>query len=195
MDQWRCAALRTCHNWVIIPWNLRGECDTATTDRIKSVTKRYRELSGLQWLSSWVQVGVVTVRKCQLEEKLWTPVDTGSHCVDYQSLHHNWDLNTEWARLEGTTGGHVFIFSSRIPQSTFLRIISSDSFWISPEETPQRLWVWHVSLAEDVQCEGWTEEWGLHRVVFLAQEIIYSNQGWELCWSRLFGGACTASYA
>lgn len=71
-------------------------------------------------------------------------------------------------------------FSSRIPQSTFLRIVSSDSFWISAEETPQPLWVWHVSLAEDLQCEGCTEEWGLHRVVFLAQEIIYSNQAWEL---------------
>lgn len=49
-------------------------------------------------------------------------------------------------------------FASRITQSTFLRIVSSDSFWISPEETPQPLWVWHVSLAEDLRCEGCAEE-------------------------------------
>lgn len=183
-------------NWVIIPWNLQGECGTATTDRIESVTKWYSELSGLQWLSLSMQVGVVTVWKCQLEEKLWTPVDAGSHCVDYQSIHHNWYLNTGRAGLEGTTGRSSSpFFSSRIPQSTFLRIVSSDSFWMSPEETPQPLWVWHVSLAEDLQWEGWTEEWGLHRIVFLAQKIIYSDQAWELCWWRLFGRTCTAPYA
>lgn len=49
-------------------------------------------------------------------------------------------------------------FPSRIPQSMFLRTVSSDTFWISPEEAPQPLWVWHVSLVEDLQCEGCTEE-------------------------------------
>lgn len=44
----------------------------------------------------------------------------------------------------------------------------------------------YVGLAEDLQCGGWIEESSLHKVVFLAQEIIYSGQAWELYWSKAF---------
>lgn len=54
-----------------------------------------------------MHVGVVTVWKCQLERGIVDSCRCWSHCVDYQSLHHNWHLSTERARLEGTTRGHL----------------------------------------------------------------------------------------
>lgn len=116
---------------------IHGGSGTPTSDRIKSVTKRYTELPALQWLSLSMQAGVVAVWKCQLEGKLWTPVDSGSHCVDYESLHHNWCLNTEQARLEGTTGGHLVLpfqagFPEHIPQNCVLKQLLDISRGNSP---------------------------------------------------------------
>lgn len=41
-------------------------------------------------------------------------------------------------------------------------------------------------LAEDLQDGGWAAAWSSHRVVFLAQEIIYWGQAGELHWSKAF---------
>lgn len=155
-------------------WEQLSLFQGAFSSWIDSDVQRWR-LATIELLFSWICREGVTVQ--QLIVLAVAPLLIGN------VRQYSWlsgfavtfivDASWSWYSLEMPTGREL-VASCRCWGS--LCALPTSPSWLVPL---------YRGLAEDLQYGGWIEECCSHRVVFLAQEIIYSGQ-WEFCWSKTF---------